>query len=169
MTTAAKSAWRPMCEADLDGVVTVARAGFPDHFEDRACFAERLALYPWGCFVLAARDHIRGYLIAYPWPVGAVPPLNSTLGDLPPERAAFYLHDLALHPEARGQGHARPIVERLADELRAGGADLIALVSVNGTQGFWEGMRFSAVAADAALIRKLASYGPDARYMTRAL
>lgn len=64
----APQGWRPMLAGDLDGVVCVARLSFPDHFEDRACFAERFALYPQGCFVLDAGDgQVAGYLIAYPW------------------------------------------------------------------------------------------------------
>ena len=43
--------WRPMAQGDLDGVVAVARLAFPDHPEDRACFAERLDLNPCGWFV----------------------------------------------------------------------------------------------------------------------
>ena len=42
-----------MRPTDIDAVVEVARLSFPDHFEDRACFQNRLALYPRGCFVLA--------------------------------------------------------------------------------------------------------------------
>ena len=72
--------WRPMRPGDVDGVVRVAAVAFPDHFEARACFAERLALFPNGCFVLASPVEVKGYLIAYPWPFGAIPPLNSLLG-----------------------------------------------------------------------------------------
>ena len=57
-----------------DAVVEVARLSFPDHFEDRACFENRLALYPRGCFVLEEGDGAaRGYLIAYPWRADSAP------------------------------------------------------------------------------------------------
>ena len=59
---------------DIPAVVDVARLSFPDHFEDRACFENRLALYPRGCFVLADADGpARGYLIAYPWKAESAP------------------------------------------------------------------------------------------------
>ena len=112
---------------------------------------------------------VRGYLIAYPWPFGAIPPLDTLLGALPDARDTFYLHDLALHPEVRGQGHARPGVERLAADLRTWEAESVALVSVNDSLAFWQGMGFAPVPVDAALTRKLASYGEDARYMIRVL
>ena len=79
--------WRPMRADDVDGVVAVAASAFPDHFEARACFAERVALFPQGCFALASDDDVKGYLIAYPWPLGAIPPLDSLLGTLPDPQA----------------------------------------------------------------------------------
>lgn len=95
--------WRPMRPTDIDAVVEVARLSFPDHFEDRACFQNRLALYPRGCFVLAdGGGPARGYLIAYPWKAESAPPLNTVIEGLPPQPDLIYLHDLALHPEARG-------------------------------------------------------------------
>lgn len=162
-------AWRPMGREDIDGVVAVARVAFPDHFEARECFEERLALFPQGCFVLASADTVKGYLIAYPWPLGSVPPLNSLLGGLPETRAEFYLHDLAFDPEVRGQGHARPIVERLVAELGAAGAERIALVSVNDSLAFWRGMGFGPVTGDDAMRRKLESYGGASTYMVREI
>lgn len=161
--------WRPMRTDDVDGVVAVARSAFPNHFEALACFAERLALFPEGCFALASADGIKGYLIAYPWPLGEIPPLNSLLGALPEARETIYLHDLALHPDIRGQGHARPIVERLAAEAGALGVRRIALVSVNDTVPFWQSMGFEPVLADAVVARKLVSYGADSTYMVRKL
>lgn len=158
-----------MQAGDIDGAVAVARVAFPDHFEARECFVERLALFAQGCFVLASADGVKGYLIAYPWPFGKVPPLNSLLGGLPKEREEFYLHDLAFDPGVRGQGHARPIVERLAGDLRALGGRRIALVSVNDSLAFWRGMGFEPVAGDEAMRRKLESYGGDSTYMAREL
>lgn len=154
-----------MTAADLDGVVRVAAIAFPDHFESRACFAERLALCPELCFALEAGGAVAGYLIAYPWLMGQIPPLNSLLGRLPDDRRAIYLHDLALAPEARGGGHSREAVERLVAAARA---RTLTLVAVNESQAFWRSLGFS-IDDDPALTSKLASYGPDARYMTRAL
>jgi GNAT superfamily N-acetyltransferase len=156
-----------MAPADLDGVVAVAATAFPGHFERRACFEERLALFPQGCFALAGGDAVRGYLIAYPWPFGAIPPLDSLLGALPEGRESLYLHDLALHPQVRGQGYARPVMERLVDDARAMGCRRIALVSVNDTLSFWRGLGFAAVTEDRAIARKLASYGGNSTYMLR--
>ena len=53
-----------MTPADLDRVSEIAAIGFPDHREDRACFENRLALSPSGCFVLQTADGLEGYLVA---------------------------------------------------------------------------------------------------------
>ncbi|MGI8432934.1 MAG: GNAT family N-acetyltransferase [Chthoniobacterales bacterium] len=195
-----------MTEADLDAVAALAVIGFPDHFEGRPCFANRLALYPAGCFVLAENPVIpstvegsrrasekhesqegskrkpdgiprlrfaplgmtAGYLIAYPSLADDPPSLNILLDALPADPAVMYLHDLALHPDARGAGRAAEIIEHLVEITRAAGLPAIALVAVNHAAAFWERHEFE-VRETPALRRKLASYGPDARYMVRAL
>lgn len=162
-------AWRPMQSRDITDVVLVARESFPDHFEGQACFEERLHLFPKGCFALASEENVRGYLITYPWPEGTVPPLNSALGALPEDQGVFYLHDLALHPDVRGQGHTRPIVARMVEVLKELGARKVALVSVNDSVPFWQGMGFEPVVADEAMTKKLASYGEDSTYMIMGL
>jgi GNAT superfamily N-acetyltransferase len=161
--------WRLMRPTDIDAVVGVARLSFPDHFEDRACFQNRLALYPRGCFVLAESEGAaRGYLIAYPWKAESAPPLNTVIEGLPPQPDLIYLHDLALHPEARGGGVTGAIVERLAEQATEDGWPAIALVAVNDAVGFWSRHDFVEQPAE-AMAAKLASYGADARYMLRPL
>jgi ribosomal protein S18 acetylase RimI-like enzyme len=160
--------WRAMTAGDLDGVVAVAAVAFPHHPEGRACFAERLALCPELCFVLDGGGTTAGYLIAYPWPDGAIPPLDTLLGTLPENRGTLYLHDLALLPAERGTGQAATGLDLLLARARALGARSIALVSVNASLGFWQAHGFVPV-DDPALAAKLASYGPAARYMRRVL
>lgn len=158
-----------MTENDLDAVVAIAAIGFPNHFESRACFANRLALYPSGCFVLATNPAPPlGYVISYPWIARDAPALNAIIEAIPLEAEVIYWHDLALHPIARAGGHARAIVARLATDAQAAGWPAIALVAVNDATAFWQRHGFQL--DDAAELRqKLASYGPDARYMIRPL
>lgn len=156
-----------MTEADLDGVVEVARVSFPDHPEDRACFAERLHLHAGGCLSLVtAAGVVEGYIVAYPWKGVAAPALNSLIGALPDDPDRIYLHDLALKPSARGGGRTREAVEHIVRHARTLGFPLVGLVAVNDAVRFWEGQGFTVV--DSPGIRaKLESYGPDARCMDR--
>ncbi|GAA0642635.1 GNAT family N-acetyltransferase [Brevundimonas lenta] len=158
-----------MTPADLDAVADIAVIGFPEHFEGRDCFENRLALNAPGCFVLAgADDRPLGYLVAYPWSAGSAPALNTLIEAIPDDAAVMYLHDLAIHPDARGSGASKPIVEALADQARAAGWPALALVAVNDAVRFWEGHGFT-VSDAPGMSAKLASYGPDARYMIRPL
>lgn len=161
--------WRPMTAADLDAVAAIAAVGFPDHFEGRDCFENRLALNPAGCFVLADGDGPpMGYLVAYPWMENAAPALNTLIGSIPDDASVMYLHDLALDPAMRGGGWSRPIVERLAQEARSAGWPALTLVAVNHAAPFWERHGF-VVLEPPGMADKLAGYGPDARYMVRRL
>jgi GNAT superfamily N-acetyltransferase len=151
-----------MAEADLKRVVDIAGVCYPNHPEDMAIFVERLRLFPQGCLVLAEGATVDGYVLSYPWRAGAAPPLNALILGLPAAPDAYYLHDLALMPAARGQGHSLTALARLP----AGGLP-ITLVSVNGTVPFWERHGF-VVRSASALESKLSSYGADARFLIRS-
>lgn len=152
-----------MAHTDLKCVVDIAGVCYPNHPEDMDIFAERLRLFPEGCLVLAGERAIEGYVLSYPWRADAAPPLNALILALPPEPAAHYLHDLALMPSARRQGHSRSALERLCE---VAGPLPISLVSVNGTVPFW-GRHGFAVRSTDDLVSRLASYGADARFMLR--
>lgn len=160
--------WRPMRPGDLDRVVEIAAIGFPDHFEGRECFQNRLALWPQGCFVLSGPAQAEAYLVAYPWRAGTVPALNALIPEIPLDATVLYLHDLALTPEVRGQGWSRPVMAAVMDLARTGRWPTVALVAVNDAVDFWRGHGFKVCEAP-ELAEKLASYGPDARYMTRSV
>lgn len=161
--------WRAMTAADLDAVVALAAVGFPDHFEGRDCFANRLALNPAGCFVLAGTAApALGYLVAYPWAANAAPDLNTLIDSIPDDAGVMYLHDLALAPSVRGGGWSRPIIERLVADARATGWPALTLVAVNDAAPFWERHGFKAVDPP-GLADKLAGYGAGACYMVRRL
>ena len=155
-----------MTAADLDRVAEIATIGFPDHFEGRPCFANRLELNPAGCFVLETPGGIEGYLVAYPWIGDAAPRLNTLIEAIPADASVLYLHDLALTPAVRGQGWSRPAVQAVVDLAKAGGWPTIALVAVNDAVDFWRGHGFE-VRQTSEMAAKLTSYGSDARYMTR--
>ena len=102
--------WRPLRFEDLDALMAVMVAAFPAHYEERACFEERLALSPSWCFALEdeARS-LKGYFIAYPWPLHHIPTLNTLLVSLPVQARALFINDLAVGPEVAGTGQAGAI------------------------------------------------------------
>lgn len=156
------SAWRPMAADDLDAVEALGGRVHPGLPESRAVFAERLALFPAGCFVLESVDGIGGYAISHPIRRNEPPSLDTLLGSLPPDASQYYIHDLVVAPEARGSGAAATGVARLLSE--AARYPTSALVSVYGTAPFWRRFGFREMKVTMA---KLAPYGAGAVFMLR--
>lgn len=157
-----------MTDADLPRVMDIANAVHPSFPEDAAVFAERLALYPGGCLVLERDSAIDGYVVSHPWHDGAPPALDTLLHTLPDTPSTYYIHDLALMPNARGNGGAETVVAALIAHARQHHFVTITLVAVNNSQRFWRKHGFEAVNDD-ALAAKIESYGADARIMRATL
>jgi GNAT superfamily N-acetyltransferase len=158
--------WRPMIAADIAAVSAISDAVHGDYTERPEVYAERLALYPAGCFLFAGEGGAAGYLIAHPWLRNRAVPLNAALGALPTDPDCLYLHDLALLPTARGTGAGRSAVRRVVDLAKRAGFGEIRLVAVNGAESFWVSQGFAALSGKESAD---ASYGADAVYMRRML
>ena len=152
-----------MLSRDLTAVQAISDAVHGRYSEYPAVYAERLSLYPAGCFVYSGDEGVSGYLLSHPWRLGAPPKLNALLGALPDAPDCYYLHDIALMPEARGSGAGAAAVERVVRIARDAGYSSIALVAINGADRFWAAQGF-AYEGDAA-----ASYGGGAFAMRRTL
>ena len=157
-----------MNESDLDLMLDIAAVLYPDHPEDRAVLAARLALYPTGCKVSERDGELVGYAISHPWVSGQPPSLNAVLRALPPTPNVYYLHDIAITPSAQGKGAANAVVAELLAHAAASRFRAAELVAVNDSRAFWRRHGFTVVAGT-AFTKKLASYGTDAVYMRRAL
>ncbi|WP_295546216.1 GNAT family N-acetyltransferase [uncultured Pseudacidovorax sp.] len=154
---------------DLPTVLHIAAVVHPHYPEHEDVFAERLALYPGGCLCLALHDdRVAGYVLSHPWHADAPPALDALLQRLPVPAPAFYLHDMALLPEARGVGAAGRAMPLLATQAVAAGCRELALVAVNDSAGFWARQGFYARNVP-ALAAKLATYDAAARFMVRPL
>lgn len=157
--------WRAMTAGDLDGVHRLSLRVYPQFFERRDVYADRLALYPQGSLVLDSEGGIGGYAVGHPARLFAPPPLDTVLGRLTEGADALYVHDVALAPELRGLGLVEGGVHALlalADRDRRPAM----LVSVNGTPAFWQRFAFAPV-DPARLGDKLAPYGEGAIFMLR--
>ncbi|WP_445464734.1 GNAT family N-acetyltransferase [Faunimonas sp. B44] len=153
---------------DLHAVMAIAERVHPAFPEDAAVFAERLALCPQGCFVAEVRGRVVGYLISHPWRCGAPPALNARLGALPGPAECWYLHDLALLPEARGGGLGRAALALVEDAARAARLGSIELVAISGSAPFWARLGFAPLASRPGAAVP-ASYGADACAMRRTI
>lgn len=157
------ASWRPAGPGDLADIMAIAAVVHPAFPEDEAVFAERLRLYPAGCRLLVDEAGPLGYVVSHPWQLGGCPPLNGLIGAIPAEADAYYIHDLALLPAARGTGAAGTLVALLKDHAEESRLPALSLVAVNGSTGFWQRQGFAERRPADPL--KLASYGADARFM----
>jgi ribosomal protein S18 acetylase RimI-like enzyme len=163
------SSWRIMTPADIPAVIDIASRVHLDYPEDDAVLAERQQLYPAGCLVLDVDGRAMGYTLTHPWTYLQPPALNALLGAIPANPSTYYIHDVALLPEARGSSAGSAAVRAIVEHAVATGMTNMSLVAVKGTSGFWTRHGFAPI-ADAHLDAKLKSYDdPEARYTVRPL
>ncbi|WP_181559127.1 GNAT family N-acetyltransferase [Sphingobium xanthum] len=144
---AVSGTWRPMRAHDMAAVKAISDAVHGRYTEDEAIYAERLSLHPAGCFVFEEAGRVLGYLIAHPWQAGGVPAFNARLGAIPEKPGSYYLHDLALLPDARGSGAGRAALALIVAQARSEGLGEIWLTAVNGADRYWASQGFEAVEA----------------------
>lgn len=160
-----------MTSSDLPALLAIADVVHPSYPEDAAVFEERLALFPQGCWVLEHHPYkgrLIGYIISHPWTYAAPPALNSLLGMIPAPPTTYYIHDIALLPEARGTGAANSIVRLLIELAETLKLPNLSLVAVNNSVAFWQRHGFVLTAVP-ALDAKLRTYDEAARFMVRAI
>jgi GNAT superfamily N-acetyltransferase len=159
--------WRAMTTLDLPTVEEIAAVVHPDFFEEQQVFAERQRLYPDGARFLELDGEPAGYVFSHPWAFRHLPDLNSLLVAIPPDAATYYIHDLALLPQARGTGAAAMVVAALIGHAFQSGYATMSLVAVNSSQWFWEKHGFEVVEVP-ELAGKLTGYEDAARFMVRS-
>ena len=161
---------RALTVDDLPGLLAVQHACYGEGFiEGAEVFARRLANPAQCSLVLEERGRVCAYLAAYDSMLGKVTPLHGDF-EAVPQPDTLYLHDMAVLPQLAGRGLARALLEPLWRQAQARGLFQSALVSVQGSQGFWERHGYAAQPLhDAAQRQRLAGYGADALYMVRRL
>jgi ribosomal protein S18 acetylase RimI-like enzyme len=160
--------WRPASASDLDAISRIAGAIHLDLPESPEVFAEKLSLFPKGCFALVWHEEVVGYGLSHSWMLNSIPPLDTFLKYMPSHANCLYIHDVAVLPKARGHGSAGLYLELMVERARKIEFDFLALVSVYHTHSFWAKYGFEITSAP-LLSAKLQSYGPTAKYMTRNL
>lgn len=160
--------WSSMTERDLRGIVSVSKIIHPNMSERPEVFAEKLKLFPSGCFILGRGGNLTGYAISHPWMLYDAPPLDNFLNDLPKSPDCLYLHDIAILPHMRGRGAANTLVGHLATIARRNRLAFIALTSIYGSGSLWRRFGFDEIQV-AGKSPTLGSYGPGASYMVKAL
>lgn len=159
---------RPLGPADIEGLMQVQEACYgADYMESAEIYRARLACTAQCSLAATDGDRVLAYLAAYRSKLGSVTPIHGGFS-ASPSPDTLYLHDMAVRPDCAGQGLAAALFEALWREARAWSPRHSALVSVQGSQGYWQRkgyVRHTRLSReDAAALR---SYGDDAVYMAQ--
>jgi len=128
---------RPIERGDWAEVDRIQRTAFSaEAVEDIETIRRLGELSPETCFLAVTNEPV-GYLIAHPWVADELPPLNTMLAEIPQGAATFFIHDLALHPAARGQGVAQALLSAAFAKARELGLVDASLLSIQGSSVFW--------------------------------
>lgn len=154
---------RPMRAADVPGMLVVQAECYPSHMHEPAevLLARWQACGDTAWVACDAQGHVQAYLVGYWSRWGKVSPLGQAFAHSPaPE--VLYLHDLAIGRSLRGQGTAQALLAVAQQACADRGMQGITLVSVNGSQPFWQRMGWRALTLDAAGQQALTTYADDA-------
>ena len=161
--------WRFMNKSDLADICEIASICHPDYPEDEAVLAEKQSLASQSCYILEKDNKPSGYILAHPWKIYNIPPLNQLLGALPQDADTLYLHDIAILPDARTGGVGSLGLKGLYEQAEALSFATLSLVAVNNSSPFWLKQGFVTQKVDDALQQKLLTYSEDALYMMKTL
>jgi ribosomal protein S18 acetylase RimI-like enzyme len=137
---------RALLASDIPAVMRIQAECYPPSMlESEEVFRARLALAPATCWIWSpAPESAAAYLFSYLSNKDAITPLGAEF-KLASTPDCLYLHDLAVAPRARGQGAANTLVAAALGHARAENLVWSALVSVQQSQAFWDGLGYTAV------------------------
>jgi GNAT superfamily N-acetyltransferase len=162
---------RSMLFEDLSGVTVVQSVAYTAKFwEHPSTFLGKWVSHPAGCFVavLAEELALSGYAITHPWTITAPPPsLNAGIShNLPLHPDCLYIHDVAVHPSARGAGVSRLLFDKVCAHAGTLALKTITLVAVDGAATYWAKLGFvdQTSTLDVTVQKGIrTNYGTDAR------
>lgn len=129
---------RLMTQDDLSAVVCVQAECYPAAMQEaESTLRERLRLAPDSAWVAEDDGGVCAYLVGYRSRLGKVTPLGA-LFDVAESADTLYLHDLAVSNRCKGRGIGTALVRRAGQKAADEGLAYSALVSVQGSRGFWE-------------------------------
>jgi len=138
--------------SDLCRVKALSEIIHVNYPERLVIFAEKLRLFPEGCFVLTAADVVDGYCFSH---------------SLPKHPTTYFIHDIALIESRRRKGFAGMLLGQLDSVARELAFNLLTLVSVNGTESYWLSQGFQEWDVDGSHDYLEAEYGAGAVLMCR--
>lgn len=155
---------------DLACVVAIQAGCYHPHYlEDEATLRARLDGFADTAWVAEGTAGVDAYLVAYRSVVGKITPLGAHFQSAA-QADCLYLHDLAVSSAAAGAGLGPALVSHALAAARQERLANAALVSVQGSEAFWERLGFQVMAPLAPHEqRHLATYPGAGVYMVQSL
>ncbi|WP_127023380.1 GNAT family N-acetyltransferase [Rheinheimera mangrovi] len=138
--------------------------------ESAAVMSERVSAFTQTCWGYFVDQQMAGYLLAYPSVLGSITPLAAPFPQYQ-NTNCLYLHDMAISSDFRGQALAPALLANASTEAKKLGLEALALVAVQGAEGYWAKQGFVKVREISAEQQAiLDTYLPEiACYMTCSL
>ena len=114
---------------------------YPDLWEPIEAFAQRIRLYPQGCWIAEIDEKLAGYLYSHPWKQNQIVPLADII-QLPQNPDCYYIHDLAVSIHHRQLGIGKLLAEKA---IAISTFPIIKLVSVLNSHNFWQRFNFNII------------------------
>jgi len=144
----------------------------PALIESAAAFEAKLRVAePLQTCWLAEQDgRALAYVLSLPVCENSFPALDATEFRPSPQPRLLYLHDLAVVPAGRALGLGGRLLERVLQRAQDLALPEVGLVAVQDSLAWWRRRGFAEVhPPPPGIAAKLASFGPRARYLSRAL
>jgi predicted N-acetyltransferase YhbS len=160
---------RLMTPEDLPAVDHVQRDAYVEQFQEQvAVFADKLQRFPAGCWVCVSDGQIVGYMFSHPARLAAPPGLNVALREQQEPYDCYFIHDIAVLTSHRSLGVAQKLLKEALGIAKRQGYDVVALISVQGSRGYWERFGFRELSEPQEAVDYVRrSYGESAYYMAR--
>lgn len=107
-----------------------------DLVEPASVMAHRISVFSLTCWGYFVEQQMAGYLLAYPSVLGSITPLAAAF-PVYPNTNCLYLHDMAISSDFRGQSLAPALLAHASTEAKKLGLEALALVAVQGAEGYW--------------------------------
>lgn len=163
------TAIRPLVESDLPAALAIQSAVYPPFLvEHTEALASRVSIPSHCCFAAILKGELVAYLLAHGWPKQSPPPIGAILSPAASSEVLF-IHDLAVGPQARGMGLGRQLVERAFESAVHQKLARAELIAVEAAAAYWRSLGFAETRMSSEIQAKIATYGEDARWMTRKI
>jgi GNAT superfamily N-acetyltransferase len=161
----------PMTLEDLPSIDRIQRDAYDEYFlEDLAVFADKLQRCPEGCWVCVTDVGPVGYMFSHPAQLSLPPALNQMIenGNSTDKDDCYFIHDVAVMRSHRGRRIGRRLVAQAFRIASTHGHAVVALVSVQGSRAYWQGLGFQPLLGPQETLNYIRqSYGDAACYMVQ--